>query len=133
MWPATPTALAPGTPPASPSSWTATEISPGLPPRADRAWTIGRLAPKWLALGGGGYDLQAVARAWTLAYGVMSEQELPDELPSSYRDQYQVAGLSDLDELPIEDSVRGDARQFAESSVEAVQRLIFPAHGLRSP
>lgn len=92
-----------------------------------------RLAPKWLALGGGGYDLQAVARAWTLAYGVMSEQELPDELPSSYRDQYQVAGLSDLGELPIEDSVRGDARQFAESSVEAVQRLIFPAHGLRSP
>ena len=25
----------------------------------------------WLATGGGGYDLMAVARAWTLAYGVM--------------------------------------------------------------
>ena len=29
-------------------------------------------APKWLALGGGGYDVQAVARSWTQAYGIMS-------------------------------------------------------------
>ena len=40
------------------------------------------MAPKWLALGGGGYDLQAVARAWTIAYGVMSEQKFSDYLPA---------------------------------------------------
>ena len=93
-----------------------------------------RSAPaKWLALGGGGYDLHAVARAWTLAYGVMSGQEFPDEIPASYRDRYDVRTLSDADEPSIEDSVKRDARTFAEASVQAVHRLIFPAHGVRSP
>ena len=39
------------------------------------------LAPCWLALGGGGYDLGVVPRAWTLAYGAMIGREFPDELP----------------------------------------------------
>ena len=90
-------------------------------------------APKWLALGGGGYDLQAVARSWTLAYGVMSEHDLNDEIPESYRQQYGVESLPDGGILP--DIVRGaekDARTFAEASVGAVQGLIFPMHGIRS-
>ena len=33
----------------------------------DTVAELSRWAPKWLALGGGGYDLQAVARAWTTA------------------------------------------------------------------
>ena len=72
-----------------------------------------------------------MARAWTLAFGVMSEQEFPPEIPESYREAYDVAALRDPDELPIEDSVRNDARAFAESSVQAVHKLIFPAHGIR--
>ncbi len=44
---------------------------------------IKSLAPRWLALGGGGYDLSVVPRAWTLAYGVMIERDFPDELPSA--------------------------------------------------
>ncbi|MEE8574778.1 MAG: acetoin utilization protein AcuC [Thermodesulfobacteriota bacterium] len=32
----------------------------------------------WVALGGGGYDMWNVARAWTLAWGEMSGQEVPD-------------------------------------------------------
>jgi acetoin utilization protein AcuC len=43
---------------------------------------IKALAPRWLALGGGGYDLSVVPRAWTLAYGVMLGREFPDELPA---------------------------------------------------
>ena len=90
------------------------------------------MAPKWLALGGGGYDLQAVARAWTVAYGVMSEQGFPDRLPPSYRERHGIASLSDPDDLPIKDNVRKDARVFAENSVQAVHRIIFPVHGLSS-
>ena len=86
---------------------------------------------RWLALGGGGYDLQAVARAWTLAYGVMSEQSFPESIPDSYRERYGVLTLSDQVEPPVRDSMRNDARTFAEGSVSAVQRLIFPSHGLR--
>ena len=90
-------------------------------------------APKWLALGGGGYDLQAVARSWTLAYGVMSEQDLDDEIPQSYRAKYGVDTLPDTDPLPdIVHSAQKDARTFAEASVAAVQSLIFPTHGIRS-
>ena len=94
---------------------------------------LASLAPdRWLALGGGGYDLQAVARSWATAYGVMSEQELANEIPESYRQQYGVESLKDPDELPIAEAVKKETRTFAEAGVQAVQRLIFPTHGLRS-
>lgn len=35
----------------------------------------------WLALGGGGYNIPNVARAWTLALGIMLDLELEDKLP----------------------------------------------------
>ena len=90
-------------------------------------------APKWLALGGGGYDLQAVARSWTLAYGVMSEQNLDDAIPESYRTKYGVETLPDIEELPdIVHKAQSDAKTFAEASVGAVQGLIFPTHGVRA-
>ena len=90
-------------------------------------------APKWLALGGGGYDLQAVARSWTLAYGVMSEQDLNDEIPGSYRTKYGVETLPDAEELPdVVHKAQNDAKTFAEASVGAVQGLIFPTHGIRA-
>ena len=91
-----------------------------------------RLQPKWLALGGGGYDLQTVARAWALAFGIMSGLELPDAIPPSYGQNHGVSTLPDVEEPPVTDSVRKEARTFAESSVQAVQHLVFPTHGLRS-
>ena len=42
------------------------------------------LAPRWVALGGGGYNISNVARAWTLAWAVMNEVELNEELPESF-------------------------------------------------
>ena len=88
------------------------------------------MADKWLAMGGGGYDLQAVARAWTVAFGVMSEQGFPDHLPPLYRERYGVSTLADEDDLGIKENVRADAKVFAENSVNAVQRLIFPTLGI---
>jgi len=40
-------------------------------------------APAWVALGGGGYNITNVARAWTLAWAAMNGIHLPDELPES--------------------------------------------------
>ena len=98
---------------------------------AEAVAEFSKLAPrKWLALGGGGYDLQAVARAWTLAYGVISQQEFPVEIPESYRDAYGVESLLDPDDPPLDGAPIKDARSFAESSVLSVQRLVFPAHGI---
>ena len=42
------------------------------------------LAPKWVALGGGGYDIASVARAWTLAWAIMNDSDGPDEVPESF-------------------------------------------------
>jgi len=35
-----------------------------------------RMAPKWVALGGGGYEASVVIRCWTLAYGIMIGRRL---------------------------------------------------------
>jgi acetoin utilization deacetylase AcuC-like enzyme len=86
------------------------------------------LPQKWLALGGGGYDIQAVARSWALAYAVMSEQALPDEIPESYENSHGVETLSDAENISVTESVEKDVKAFAESSVTAIQRLVFPLH-----
>lgn len=38
----------------------------------------------WLALGGGGYDVANVVRAWALAWSVMLDEQLPDEIPALF-------------------------------------------------
>ena len=86
---------------------------------------------KWLALGGGGYDLQAVARAWAMDFAVMSEQNLPAEIPGTYAETYGVSTLRDIDEPPIQADMVRDARTFAEAGVQSVQRLVFGTLGLR--
>lgn len=50
------------------------------------------LCPRWVALGGGGYDLDNVPRAWALAWGVMHGVEVPDALPDRYRKLAQEYG-----------------------------------------
>jgi acetoin utilization protein AcuC len=42
------------------------------------------LAPRWVALGGGGYNISNVSRAWTLAWAVMNGIELEESLPETY-------------------------------------------------
>lgn len=41
----------------------------------------------WVALGGGGYDLGNVARAWTLAWAAMNRAHVPDKIPKSLMDE----------------------------------------------
>lgn len=48
------------------------------------AQTFKRLCPRWVALGGGGYDLNNVPRAWALVWGCINEVPLSDELPREY-------------------------------------------------
>ncbi len=87
--------------------------------------TMRELAGKrWIALGGGGYSLDVVPRAWTLAFGRMLGEALPDKLPQGegcLRDQ---SGPS----LRAEEVAF--AKEFAARSVEEIRNLIFPYHGL---
>ncbi len=42
------------------------------------------LGTPWLALGGGGYDVGNVVRAWALAWATMLDETLPDEIPAAF-------------------------------------------------
>jgi acetoin utilization protein AcuC len=45
-------------------------------------------------LGGGGYDVGNVARAWTLAWAIMNDVQAPDEIPASFLQQFPGAGFT---------------------------------------
>jgi acetoin utilization protein AcuC len=91
---------------------------------------IKELAPQWVALGGGGYDISNVARAWTIAWAVMNGIELKEELPKRY--QKEVAGLG-IKEKGLRDGLksyhltqRKETRTEAERVVNYIRRTIFP-------
>ncbi|MSQ31998.1 MAG: acetoin utilization protein AcuC [Dehalococcoidia bacterium] len=87
--------------------------------------TFSRMPYKWLALGGGGYDVSAVARSWTLAYSIMSGRPVPNEVPKSYQEKYGIKMLTDPIMPPIGKENKDFARQFAEESVRNIQKLVF--------
>jgi len=91
---------------------------------------IGKLAPRWLALGGGGYAQDAVPRMWTLAYGVMVGREWPDEIPYEYQERYGIKRLRDAERPRIDDATKDRVRRFAQATVEEVKRRVFPFHHL---
>ena len=84
----------------------------------------------WLALGGGGYDLSAVARGWALAYGVMLDVEWPDQLPPGFAEKLGGDKLRDTIDPMVPDDVRRNARNFAEESTAAIKQEVFPVHSL---
>jgi acetoin utilization protein AcuC len=88
------------------------------------------LAPRWVALGGGGYDISNVARAWTLAWAVMNGIELSDELPESYVKKAASLGVHDKELRGSARSYphrqRADIRTEAERVVSYLKETVFP-------
>src|SRR5207237_791344 len=83
------------------------------------------LSPKLVCLGGGGYDLPNVARAWTAAWAVLNGVELPSALPASFAPDTRRYGfvtdtLWDPDE-PLPDHRRVRAQEYAQRQVDAIE------------
>jgi acetoin utilization protein AcuC len=77
--------------------------------------------PKWLALGGGGYNLSVVPRSWALATAVMAEQSLPEALPPAYRAAYGGETLHEP-QVPVwVADTRSDIRAHVEEVVDGVR------------
>jgi acetoin utilization protein AcuC len=81
-------------------------------------------------LGGGGYDVSNVARAWTLAWAVINGIELKEELPQSYCEVAAKVGV-------YEKTLRGNANltpdsqkkemlKEAERVVNYIKGMVFP-------
>ncbi|UOF90236.1 acetoin utilization protein AcuC [Fodinisporobacter ferrooxydans] len=52
---------------------------------------------KWVAIGGGGYDIwRVVPRAWTMLWAEMSDQSLQAAIPKDWLDRWQPHAPSDL-------------------------------------
>jgi acetoin utilization protein AcuC len=101
------------------------------------AEAVRRLQPfcrKWVALGGGGYNLANVPRSWTLAWAIMNRREIPDDLPESFVSTFRALGCrpSKIRDEPFaaEASTREKAWRFVREQVHRVKQLVFPHHGL---
>jgi acetoin utilization protein AcuC len=91
-------------------------------------------SPRLVALGGGGYDLSNVARAWTWAWAAMNGVEPPTDIPGSFngdarRFHFRSMSLCDPPESLPPDTRRW-AAEYAGAQVKAIKRTIFPVHGL---
>jgi acetoin utilization protein AcuC len=93
-----------------------------------------QLGPRVVALGGGGYDLPNVARAWTGAWAAMNGVTLAESLPHGCQSEMTRLGLERLSmcdppaELP--DDTRRWTEEYARRQVAAIQEKIFPLHRL---
>ncbi|MBI3085255.1 MAG: acetoin utilization protein AcuC, partial [candidate division NC10 bacterium] len=92
------------------------------------------LCRRWIALGGGGYNLENVPRSWTLAWAIMNQREVPDELPESFRATFERLGFRPSrirdDPYVAEASTREQAWRFVREQVHRLQKLVFPLHGM---
>jgi acetoin utilization protein AcuC len=94
-------------------------------------------AERWVAFGGGGYDITVVPRAWSLAFARMAELEVPEHIPDSQRDLYgrgdDPVPFHDTEAARVDDDWARITREFAVESVAAVKERIFPFHAPRKP
>jgi acetoin utilization protein AcuC len=85
---------------------------------------IKEISPKWVALGGGGYDIANVAKAWTLAWAIMNDVEIPDEIPENFLKEHFQEGFHSRkikDERYIE---KGKRKEQMRAEVERVAGFI---------
>lgn len=85
---------------------------------------IHRLAPRWLAVGGGGYDRAVVPRAWTLAWGVMSGQSFANQLPPAVAANYDPPLLHDDADVLLTPQQRRQAQQAAQAAVTDLKKAL---------
>jgi acetoin utilization protein AcuC len=91
---------------------------------------IKTIAPRWVALGGGGYDISNVARAWALAWGVMNGVEMKESLPEAYIEMSGRLGIYEKElrgrNSPPRYGKRDDIQRETERVVHYIQKVVFP-------
>ena len=83
---------------------------------------------KWLSLGGGGYNLQAVARAWASGWGVISNQTLPNAIPKNYDQAHNISSLFDPCPPIIKNEVRNVCKKFVDENISTLEKYLKPIY-----
>ncbi len=94
------------------------------------AQLVEEIACPWIAVGGGGYDMSAVARAWTMDLATMANYDIPNEVPAHFTSLPNVTTLRDVGEYRIDRDVRSDIVNYNKSAIDEVRRRIFPRFGI---
>ena len=84
----------------------------------------------WISVGGGGYDMTAVARAWTMDLATMANQSLPDQIPDTFISLPNITTFEDQGEYRIEPDIRNDIVRHNQMAIDAVRSQIFPKFGI---
>jgi acetoin utilization protein AcuC len=91
---------------------------------------------RWVATGGGGYDIwRVVPRAWTALWAAVSHQELPEEVPGDWLAKWEVKSPvklpsrmrddpADYPPGPRAEEIAGRNRRTAEAALEQALSLI---------
>jgi acetoin utilization protein AcuC len=82
------------------------------------------LSLPWVALGGGGYDVPNVPRAWTLAWAIMNDRPLPDDLPSTYLESSRSAGYPSNSGQLLRDAPHRSAWKHRERAWQEAERVV---------
>ena len=84
----------------------------------------------WVALGGGGYHLVNVARAWTLFWAMANDVEVPNELPESFLEKIRSSGYRETrlrdESYCVDKSSWTEANGVARQVVETIRETILP-------
>jgi acetoin utilization protein AcuC len=84
----------------------------------------------WIAVGGGGYDMINVARAWTIAWSIMNEKNISPKLPAEFVSLISGLGYKNqmlLDAMHWSDEAdRNLALDALENSISKIRKSVFP-------
>ena len=74
--------------------------------------------------GGGGYNLQTVARLWTMVQARVAGIGLPDTVPAEYAQQHGISHLHDEAVPQVEPKVEAEARSYMETQVARLEEIL---------
>ena len=86
---------------------------------------LGSEIGKWVAVGGGGYDLSAVARAWTMAFATMIKVELPKSVPPEFNN-LNIEVFADIPPPLTEDKYLQEIRKHNDQTLNQIRSFVFP-------
>ena len=105
--------------------------------RAFHTLAHGESGGRWIATGGGGYQVYAVVpRAWTIYFAEISGGELPPEVPAAWIDLARSAGAGELPPafddpgVRIPAGYRDEASERARAASDETAARIFPYYGI---